>query len=693
MNPSVHATFRRLRGFLLAAAIVIAVGFSLPWRALETLENLSLDLRHHLRPDAAAVAPVVVVGVGDASFKVVERAPREAGRDPVLAAMGQPWPWDRSVFAAVVKKLRAAGARAVVFDFVLTAKTAGDPEFARVLAAPGAPVVFASLVQTQHSAEGEGTATVIEARPEFLAASGVSAGFANVWPDDDGVVRQARVRAGWEELLTGRPAPADGREAVRSLAGATLHALGVATVDGGYVAFRGPPDRFSMVPIEDLFFADRWGGARLAGGTLFRDRVVIVGPWSEVVFKDYHATPLGRMAGAELQAHIIASGLEGGLLRRAPWGFDVGLVFAMTVLAALGTGLPRAAWHVIGLMLVAIAWSGLAFGALAGANWILPVAAPLGALVTMGAAGLSLRYVGEQRERRRMRRLLASYVSEAVARVIVRQPEGFEAAMRGVRRPVTVLFSDIRDFTQLSERSAPEALIAQLNEYLTAMVDGVLTNEGTLQKFIGDAILAVWGDTHSAGDRADACRAVAAALAMEHALGPLNAGWAGRPDRVPLRIGIGLHQGPAMVGNIGHPRRMEFGVLGDTVNLASRLEGATRFFGTTILVGESVRNLAEGEFRFAPVARVIVKGRTQPVEVSTPIGPRTEPEPAWLARYESALATMQAGRFTEAATEFAALPADHARFAPLFAQQAARAKQLALAPPPEWNGAIRLEQK
>jgi adenylate cyclase len=288
---------------------------------------------------------------------------------------------------------------------------------------------------------------------------------------------------------------------------------------------------------------------------------------------------------------------------------------------------------------------------------------------------------------------LSSYVSEEVARVIVRQPDAFESALRGERRVVTVLFADIRNFTSLAERAEPGAFIAQLNEYLRPVVDCVLTTGGTLQKFIGDAVLAVWGDTHTTGEKADAVRAVEAALAIEQAIIRLNAGWAGRADRAPLRIGVGLQQGAAMVGNIGHPRRMEFAVLGDTVNLASRLEGANRFFGTTVLVGDTVGALVADQFHLVPVARIVVKGRSQPVEVYTPFGPRAAPAPAWLPAYLTARDALQAGRFAEAAAAFGALPTEDVRFGALFHHQQQLAARFAAAPPPAWDGTIHLEQK
>ena len=680
---------------LAAAAAAIALLFILASDLLEPLENLSLDWRYQLRRASGDELSPVVVGIGDSAFTLAERAPTELTRNPILAQMSRPWPWDRRVFAAVVRTLRAAGARAIVFDVVFSAPNTGDADFASALAEPGAPVILAALFQDQHTAEGEGTVTFLEPRVELLASRQVSSGFANIATDRDGVVRQTWLTTSDESVLAGWSAPAHDEVQIPSLAAATVTVLGSRTLpERGHIDFRRPLDRFPQVPIENLFLRDRWEGALLDHGRLFRDRVVLVGPWSEIRFKDYHATPFGRMPGVELQAHVVTSLLGAGLLRVAPPAFTAAAVVTLTALAVLlSITLRRASWQAAGIALIGALWLTAASFAFVRLGWIVPLAAPLGALVATGGAAMTARTIGEQRERRRVRRLLASYVSEEVARVIVRQPDAFEIALRGERRPVTVLFADIRDFTSFAEQAAPEAFIAQLNEYLRPVVDCVLATGGTLQKFIGDAVLAVWGDTHTTGEAGDALRAVSAALAIEQAVVELNARWSGRTDRPPLRIGVGLHQGPAMVGNIGHPRRMEFAVLGDTVNLASRLEGANRFFGTTILVGETVHALAAEQFHFAPVAKIVVKGRQQAVAVFTPIGSRRDAAPAWLEPYRAAVAALDAGRFTVAAKIFATLPIDDVRFGALFASQTEFARQLALAPPPAWDGTRRFDKK
>jgi adenylate cyclase len=676
-------------------ALTAAVFFALPWQWLAHWEDDTVDFRLRLRGVRREEPAVVVIGVDDSSFTVAERAPELASRDPMLAAMGRPWPWDRRVFAAVVRKLAASDARAVVFDFVFSLENPGDREFAAELARVKVPVILARQLTDTATPEGERSVGAVEPQPSLAGAGPhIHSGFANIWPDDDGAVRTVRLEVTRGELL-GDPLPAKGEVGELSLAAATAAALGVPVGRApGVVNYRGPAGAFACIPVENLFLPDRWDGPELDQGRRFRGKVVLVGPWSELRFKDIHVTPYGRMAGAELQANLIEAALGAGMLRPAS-AAAAGLAVLLAAGLAAGLCLTRseARRQLAGLALALVAWLGLAQAALHWAGVLIPVAAPLGALLATGAMGISLHYAGEQRERRRLRSLLSSYVSEKVADIIVRQPESLEASLQGERRPVTVLFSDLRGFTRLTEERPPGELVAQLNEYLRAMVDCVLAEDGTVQKYIGDAILAVWGDTHSHGEAADAGKAVAAALAMEAALVQLNHSWAGRPDRVQLRMGIGLHQGIVTVGNLGHPRRREFGVLGDAVNTASRLEAATKPLGISLLAGGSVAQLAGGRFRFLPVGRVLVPGRIAPVEMHTPLGAAAAAPPEWVPGYAEGCARLAAGDFAAADRCFRALAPADSRLQGLVQFQARQAARLAAAPPSDWDGVIRIQEK
>src|SRR5436190_2194663 len=275
----------------------------------------------------------------------------------------------------------------------------------------------------------------------------------------------------------------------------------------------------------------------------------------------------------------------------------------------------------------------------------------LSALLLSGLFSLGLEYAIERLEKLRTRRTLERYVSKNLVKEVLENPDSYYSSLRGVRIPATVLFSDLIGFTTLSEKADPEALVLQLNEYLSRMTSVVFSNGGTLDKFIGDAIMAVWGNVRSVGMADDAKNCARAALAMRRELRQLNQKWRGE-GRMGLGMGIGINQGEVIGGNIGSQERMDPTVIGDSVNLASRLEGLTRIYGVDILVGASAAELARDEVYLRTVARVQVKGKSKPADVFTFVGSRNEeidPELLnWLEMYEEGLEKFRARHFTDA---------------------------------------------
>ncbi len=535
--------------------------------------------------------------------------------------------------------------------------------------------------------------TLVEPREPFSASPGVSTGYANVWPDDDGVLRRLTSRVDPAELL-GRGFPAD-RPGLPSLAyaGALAVQCGL-PARAGYINYRGPAGSIPALPVEDLFLPDRWLGSWMESGRIFEDRIVWVGPLSEIRFKDYHASPFGAMAGVEVQAQMLETLVGAGPLPVPGRTATLMCIWGLALSGALTSMAARHAWlPLVVAVAVVSGWGALALALFALAGKVLPVVAPMAAFLIAAGGGVGARFMAEQRERRRLRSMLGRYVSEEVAQVIVNQPDEFSHALRGERRAVTVLFADLRSFTAWVETAAPEIVVAQLNEYFKTVVDCVLAHGGTLQKFIGDAVLAVWGDTRTAGPAEDARRAVESALAIRSAVGRLNHSWAGRPDRVPFHPGIGLHHGPAMVGSIGHPQRMEFTVLGDAVNVAARLESANRQLGTDILASDSIRELLADRHRFLALGPTRLKGRRQPVGLHLPLGPRVDPEPGWLAAAEAAQQAWTRGDFSRAAAQWTELAGQPTPLAAFFQTRLELTRSLAAHPPGDWRGEISLDSK
>ena len=279
----------------------------------------------------------------------------------------------------------------------------------------------------------------------------------------------------------------------------------------------------------------------------------------------------------------------------------------------------------------------------------------LGAFNLSGLFALGYDFTLERLEKLQTRRTLERYVSKNLVKEILENPDSFYSTLRGVRIPATILFSDIVGFTTLTESADPEALVKQLNEYLSRMTAAVFESGGTLDKFIGDAVMAVWGNVRSLGLAEDAKSAARAALAMRSELQKLNERWHGE-GIVPFKIGMGINQGEVLVGNIGSQEKMDPTVIGDSVNLASRLEGLTRTYGVDILVGPTAGDLIRDSFHLRSVALVRVKGKTKPVEIFALIGAKNDPgDPEFLQRletYEAGLRKFRERDFTQAKALF-----------------------------------------
>jgi adenylate cyclase len=326
---------------------------------------------------------------------------------------------------------------------------------------------------------------------------------------------------------------------------------------------------------------------------------------------------------------------------------------------------------------------------------ILLVAIPASALISSSLIALIYDYFLERREKRRVRRTLERYVSKDVVKELLDNPQTFFNALGGVRKPVSILFSDIRGFTTLTESADSHALVKQLNEYFEEMVAHVFSHQGSLDKFIGDAVMAVWGNIVSHGKDTDAHNAVATALAMKQSLKKLNADWKSR-GMLELAFGIGINHGEVIVGNLGSSEKMELTVIGDPVNLASRLEGLTKEYHLDLLLGESVAPLVSDTYILRTVDSVQVKGKTKPVDVFTVIGDgaaQTVSTPLWLARYEEGVRLYRERKFAEGVHAFEEClrrqPTDY-----LSEMYLKRCQTLIENPPPEsWDGVFVMTKK
>jgi adenylate cyclase len=685
--------------------IVVAVGILVFWLTqtewLKTIqlwqraEGQLVNNRYLLRGSRPPDPNLKLVGLATSSFKLDTLAPEEISASPTLQRMQQPWPWDRRVYAAMLEKLMGAGAKVVVFDFVFAGETDGDDVFAQALQKYKNRVVIGEMFADETGSDSKTKKLTTPNDRLLLPGTEAIVGLVNMWPDSDQIIRSVKFHTSIEHESGLRGFP-DNLTHLTALTMKKFAGMAVAPPDDNFhlIDFQGGAGTYRPLPVENMFVDALWQKPPFNGGNIFSNKIVIVGPMAES-FHDVHTTPFGEMPGPEIQAQIMASLLHGSGLTETSPAFNLALALGAMVLALLiCLGIPQALLKGLLLAGTTVAFFAVCQFVFTHNGLVVSMMPPLFCLIATGSFGIIFEYTLEQLERRRYRNVLDRYVSANVAKTILNDRRSFVEALKGRKQPVTVLFSDIRGFTTMTESSDADKLVAQLNEYFSDMVGSVLEQNGTLQKFIGDAIMAVWGDTHSKGVAADANRAVTAALQMRGALAKLNAGWKENPDRTRLSIGVGVNHGEVIVGNVGHPRRMEFTVLGDGVNLAARLESATKQFHTDILVGEQVEKLTRENFIYRTVDFLTVKGKTKPVEVFSLVSDRSVPPPAWLATYHGAIKLYRGRKFSEAAARFNDARHEMTGEDFLCTMYRLRCAAYEQKPPPEnWDGSFILEEK
>jgi adenylate cyclase len=652
------------RQFGIARAVCILLLFALvPLRIadplpIEELRLRTFDLFQVLRPREQKVRPVVIVDIDEASL-------REIGQ----------WPWPRTVIADLVTRLRAAGAVAVGFDVIFAepdrmspAVAAGsfrglDAETREKLAAlPSNDAVFAEAIkkaggivvgetaasQAAPRAEGEnapqtGFAIVgPNPRPFLVTFPGLlrnippieqaaaGRGMFSIDPEPDGIVRRVPVVM----EAQGQLAPALTMEMLRvvSRAGAILiraDRAGVKTV--AVPGLEVPTDgrgRFWVYfnkrdPARSVSATDVLNG-RVAPDRL-RGRLVLIGT-SATGLLDIKTTPVQPdMPGVEVHAQILENILTKSLL--ASPGYAIGaeiiaaVVFGLAIIVAAPM-LPAAIVVALGAILIA-GLIGISWYFFVGHHLLIDFTYPLISCWLIYLVLTFVNYFREQQQRQQIRSAFGFYLSPPLVEQLARSPE--KLVLGGEERRMTILFSDVRGFTTISEhyKDDPQGLTHLMNRFLTPLTNAIIERKGTIDKYIGDAIMAFWNapvddDEHEA----NACDAALEMLARAEVLnGELKreAETAGGVY-MPLRIGIGLNSGPCVVGNMGSDFRFNYSVLGDTVNLASRLESRTKDYRLSLVIGSRTADRAKEKFATMEIDLIQVKGKKQPELVFTVLG-------------------------------------------------------------------------
>lgn len=389
------------------------------------------------------------------------------------------------------------------------------------------------------------------------------------------------------------------------------------------VRYRGPgvlqdgkTTTYRVYPFADLLLSEDQlteGQTPRVDPAVFKDAIVFIGI-SAAGLHDTFMTPLentGKITGTQIHAAVTDQLMAARTIRPVAALPHAAVVFAGAWFVSVLILLLPMRYDALGAGIPAVAVTGLGFW-LFGRGWWLSLIEPYLALVLATTGGLAWQYFVEGREKRQVKRLFSRYLSKDVYEEVLKNPS--LAELGGSRRTMSVLFSDMRGFTALSERGQPEALVAQLNEYFTRMVEIVFEHRGTLDKFVGDMVMALYGAPLD--DESHADHAVQTALAMAKGLEALNAKWTaeGRPT---LGIGIGINTGDMIAGTIGAETVRSYTVIGDAVNLGARLESLNKDYGTQIIISEFTVNSLKDRTRYQlrPLGPVKVKGKSQSVEI------------------------------------------------------------------------------
>ncbi|MEP3845683.1 MAG: adenylate/guanylate cyclase domain-containing protein [Paracoccaceae bacterium] len=640
---------------LVVFALTVRVNDPVP---VQIVRNLTFDFFQQIKPREPQAFPVAIIDVDD----------------PSITEIGQ-WPWPRTRFADLVDKSMQAGAVAVAFDIVFAEQDRLSPEqiaednwglnsdvrdtlralpsndamlakaFSRgrvvvgqtsIRSANGSSDDAVDVKQVPHAILGPDPAPFILKFPDLvenlpdLEASATGRGVFSVRPDPDGVYRRApivvsvggQLRLGLApELL--RVATGGQPFAVRTnqagvdgvvVAGQLVQTAG----DGSVRPYLTPPNKARFVSAADLLY-DRMPQGRLNG------HLVLVGT-SAIGLEDYRATPLGlQMPGVEIHAQLLENIMSDTLLKRPNFAIATELVaaFVICLLLIILTPIMNAKF-LIGVTLLFLTTLGVGSFVLFEHFLVLvdpsfTIVCGLATIMFMSAAN----YLREEQRRRQMRTAFGQYVSKDLVNALSNNSANLR--LGGETRELTLLFSDVRGFTAIAEgyRENPEGLTTLMNRFLNLLSNAIHEQGGTIDKFMGDAVMAFWNAPMDHNSHQTA--ACAAALRMKRDVAELNLARAAEAEaeggtHLPINIGIGVNTGTCLVGNMGSDMRFDYTAMGDPVNLASRLEGQARFYGTSIIVGNATRLSAEAEFALLELDMIRVKGKIQPERIFALLG-------------------------------------------------------------------------
>jgi adenylate cyclase len=708
VSPRTHKIIRGLAlglGFGLLVLILHGAGL------FRTLEWKSWDWRLRVLSDRELASPeMVILLVDQQSLDFYEQD-------------GLSWPWPRQLYAAAVQFCKTAGARAVVFDVLFSESSvygveddlffgqaiseAGNVHLAVFMSSQEASPLTASEedILRHHALRISGlpedkvvTRSSMSLSVEEILAPALTMGNVSFPPDDDGIFRRLPLIFSHH----GRLFPALPLAVADQLLGGTLEStrrgdlrlagLRVPLDENGRLLIKyhggvGTYRSISMASVIQSQLQLEEGLEPQIDPASLQGKIVLVG-FSAPGLLDLRPTPFSSVyPGVEVQATVIDNLINGDFFSPAPLLATAILILLVAMATGLAVSWPGRIWALILLSLACLAIPFLA--AMFAFRWgfWLPLVSPLAAMVVCFAGGSVLNYALEGRQKRFVKKVFRHYLSHQVIEEILKDPE--KLRLGGQRRHMSVFFSDVAGFTSVAESLTPEGLTELLNLYLSEMTEIIFAHGGTVDKYIGDAIVAFWNAPLEQPDHAT--RACLAALDCQKRLEALRDEMRQKSGR-ELFMRIGLNTGPMVVGNMGSQDRFDYSVLGDSVNLGARLEGACKQYGIWILVGEKTFREAEESVEAREVDLIRVVGKKEPVRIYQLLarkGQLSSERRKELAQFQKGLELYRQRKWTTALSIFESLKED-----PVAQVYLKRCQEYQASPPPEsWDGVWELSKK
>lgn len=687
-------------GLCLAVGLVIAFALAKqsPW--LFKAENYIQDRLARTGRTTARNPDLVLVGFNKGQY--TQGAEDATASAPVLKLLRAPFPWSRAVWAEVIERVMAAGAKGVVLDLVLPGARDGNDQLAAVLNKYKDRVVIGYQVMEADKDTGEGSALLVA--DELIPAGELGAehdprcGFVNIWPDSDGVARSVRFRISETSFLRRlkRDEPARPNDPyMESLSARALRIMGHADkIPEGEEFFRfrytstgkeGDP-AFAIIELDDLFADNYWKG-NLKDGQFFKDKLVLVGPTGDI-FHDTHQTPMTdtQLPGPIIHLNIINAALRGEFIHVGMLDVSVRIAGGALALAIALSWLVRSGILrlVMSVALIAAGF-GVAVLVFEHKDLLVLTASPMAILFASGVTTLGYDFRVEREGRKKLRATMDLYFSPKVSAYVLANPGSMEARSA----EVTLLLTDLRNSTPLAEKLGPAGIFSLLNHVFEVETNAVMAEYGALEHFLGDQFLTYWGAPQPQPDGPNQ-----ALRAAQELIKGLEAFKATQSLEVKALFGYGvaLHCGSVLFGNKGSAKRLDFGLVGDTVNEAARIESLSKYYGVTLLVSRECFVHLTNPAPHRQLDRVIVKGKSTPVELFEIENPRTPPNYGELVKaWDAAFADYTAGKFAEARPVFAKL-AEQFNDGPS-KLMVHRCDELTAYPPTDWKGVWKMESK